>query len=97
MMQQLKKMQQEMARVQDELANTTVEGTAAAGSVTISMNGDFRVTRLVIKPEVVDADDVETLEDLIVVAFNDAMAKAKAINEQKMGKLTGGLRIPGLM
>jgi DNA-binding YbaB/EbfC family protein len=96
-MQQLKKMQQEMARVQDELANTTVEGTAAAGSVTISMNGDFRVTRLVIKPEVVDADDVETLEDLIVVAFNDAMAKAKAINEQKMGKLTGGLRIPGLM
>ena len=77
MMQQLKKMQQEMARVQDELANTSVEGTAAGGVVTCAVN--------------------DTLEDLVVVALNDAIVKAKALSEQKMGKLTGGMKIPGLM
>jgi DNA-binding protein YbaB len=65
MMQQLKKMQQEMARVQDELANTVVEGVAAGGVVTASVN--------------------------------DAIVKAKALSEQKMGRLTGGMKIPGLM
>lgn len=96
MMQQLRKMQQEMARVQDELANTTVEGTAAGGVVTVAVNGEFRVTKLTIKPEAVDPADIETLEDLLVVALNDAIAKAKALSEQKMGKLTGGMKIPGL-
>jgi DNA-binding YbaB/EbfC family protein len=97
MMQQLRKMQQEMARVQDELANTVVEGTAAGGVVTASVNGEFRITKLTIKPEAVDPSDVETLEDLLVVALNDAIGKAKALSEQKMGKLTGGMKIPGLM
>jgi DNA-binding YbaB/EbfC family protein len=96
MMQQLRKMQQEMARVQDELANTTVEGTAAGGVVTVVVNGEFRVTKLTIKPEAIDPSDVETLEDLLVVALNDAIGKAKALSEQKMGKLTGGMKIPGL-
>jgi DNA-binding YbaB/EbfC family protein len=96
MMQQLRKMQQEMARVQDELANTTVEGTAAGGVVTVVVNGEFRVTKLTIKPEAVDPNDVETLEDVLVVALNDAIGKAKALSEQKMGKLTGGMKIPGL-
>jgi DNA-binding YbaB/EbfC family protein len=97
MMQQLKKMQQEMARVQDELANATVEGSAAGGVVTCAVNGEFRVTKLTIKPEAVDPEDIETLEDLVVVALNDAIVKAKALSEQKMGKLTGGMKIPGLM
>jgi DNA-binding YbaB/EbfC family protein len=97
MMQQLKKMQQEMARVQDELANTTVEGTAGGGVVTAGVNGDFRLTKLSLKPEAVDPEDIETLEDLVVVAVNDAITKAKALSEQKMGKLTGGMKIPGLM
>ncbi len=97
MMQQLRKMQQDMARVQDELANTVVEGSAAGGVVTASVNGDFRVTKLTITPEAIDPDDVETLEDLLVVALNDAISKAKALSEQKMGKLTGGMKIPGLM
>jgi len=97
MMQQLRKMQQDMARVQDELANTVVEGSAAGGVVTASVNGDFRVTKLTIKPEAIDPDDVETLEDLLVVALNDAITKAKTLSEQKMGKLTGGMKIPGLM
>ncbi len=96
MMQQLRKMQQEMARVQDELANTTVEGTAAGGVVTVLVNGEFRVTKLTIKPEAVDPDDIDTLEDLLVVAVNDAIGKAKALSEQKMGKLTGGMKIPGM-
>ena len=77
MMQQLRKMQQEMARVQEELANATVEGSAAGGMVTASVNGEFRVTKLTIKPEAVDPNDVETLEDLVVVALNDAIVKAK--------------------
>ena len=97
MMQQLRKMQQEMARVQEELANATVEGSAAGGLVTASVNGEFRITKLTIKPEAVDPNDVETLEDLIVVALNDAIVKARALSEQKMGKLTGGMKIPGLM
>jgi DNA-binding YbaB/EbfC family protein len=97
MMQQLKKMQQEMARVQEELANASVEGSAAGGVVTVAVNGEFRILKIAIKPEAVDPEDVETLEDLIVVAVNDAVAKAKALSEQKMGRLTGGMRIPGLM
>ncbi len=96
MMQQLRKMQQEMARVQDELANTTVEGSSGGGAVTAGVNGDFRVTKLTIAPEAIDPDDIETLEDLLVVAINDAITKAKALSEQKMGKLTGGMKIPGL-
>jgi nucleoid-associated protein EbfC len=97
MMQQLRKMQQEMARVQEELANTVVDGTAAGGAVTASVNGEYRVTKVAIKPEAVDPDDLETLEDLIVVAFNDALGKVKALSESKLGRLTGGMRIPGLM
>lgn len=97
MMQQLRKMQQEMARVQEELANTVVEGTAAGGAVTATVNGEYRVTKVAIKPEAVDPDDIETLEDLVVVAFNDALAKVKTLSESKLGKLTGGMRIPGLM
>jgi DNA-binding YbaB/EbfC family protein len=97
MMQQLRKMQQEMARVQEELANTVIEGSAAGGAVVASVNGEFRVTKVAIKPEAIDPDDVETLEDLIVVAMNDAIAKVKTLSESKMGKLTGGMKIPGLM
>ncbi len=97
MMQQLRKMQQEMARVQDELANTIVDGTAGGGAVAVGVNGDFRITKVTIKPEAVDPDDIETLEDLLVVALNDAIGKAKALSEQRMGKLTGGMKIPGLM
>ena len=96
MMQQMRKMQQEMARVQDELAATSIEGTAASGAVTVAINGDFRVTKVAIKPEAVDPDDIETLEDLLVVALNDALAKVQELSSRKMGALTGGLKIPGL-
>lgn len=96
MMQQVKKMQADMARVQEELANTTVTGVAAGSAVTVEMNGEFRCTKVTVSKEAVDPDDVETLEDLIVVALNDAVAKVQELSSRKMGALTGGLKIPGM-
>ncbi len=97
MMAQMRKMQQEMARVQEELANTIVEGSAGGGAVTVAVNGDFKVTNVTLKPEAVDPEDIETLEDLVVIAFNDALGKVQTLSSSKMGALTGGLKIPGLM
>ena len=96
MMQQIRKMQQEMARVQEELANTVVEGSASGGAVTVGISGEFQVKKVTIKPEAVDPEDVETLEDLIVVAFNDALGKVNALSSSKLGAVTGGLKIPGM-
>lgn len=97
MMQQLRKMQQEMARVQEELANTVIEGSASGGLVTVGISGEFQVKKIAIKPEAVDPEDVETLEDLVMVAMNDALGRVQEISSKKMGALTGGMRIPGLM
>ncbi|HEX3469010.1 MAG TPA: YbaB/EbfC family nucleoid-associated protein [Candidatus Elarobacter sp.] len=96
MMQQIRKMQQDMERAQTELAASVVEGTASGGTVTIAISGDFKAKKVAIKPEAVDPADVETLEDLIVVALNDALAKVHELNSSKMGSVTGGLKIPGL-
>lgn len=96
MMAQLRKMQQDMARVQEELANTVIEGTAGGGAVTVGVNGEFKVTKVALKPEAVDPADIETLEDLITVAFNDALGKVQELSSRKMGALTGGMKIPGL-
>jgi DNA-binding YbaB/EbfC family protein len=96
MMQQIQKMQQEMAKAQDEIQSTTVEGAAAAGAVKVTMTGDFKVTKIVLDKSVVDPDDVETLEDVIVAALNDARAKAEAFSSQRMTAVTGGLKIPGM-
>ena len=96
MMQQMRKMQQEMTRIQEELANTVVEGSASGGLVTVGITGEFQVKKVTIKPDAVDPDDVETLEDLLVVALNDALGKVQALSSQKMGALTGGLKIPGM-
>ena len=97
MMAQMRKMQQEMEKVQDELANTSVEGSAGGGVVSIAISGDFRVTKVTLKPEAVDPDDIETLEDLLVVALNDGIGKVQTLSQTKMGRLTGGMKIPGLM
>ncbi len=97
MMQQVRKMQQNMERVQEELANTAVTGKAAGDAVTVEVMGDFRVTKVSVSKEAVDPDDVETLEDLLVVAFNDALTKVQALSGEKMSAVTGGMRIPGLM
>jgi nucleoid-associated protein EbfC len=96
MMNQLRKMQQEMAKAQDEIQTTTVEGAAGGGMVKITMTGDFRVTKITLDKSAVDPDDVETLEDLVIAAFNDARAKAEEFAAKRMGTVTGGLKIPGM-
>ena len=97
LMQQMRKMQQEMAKAQDELANTVVTGAASGGMVSVEMTCDHRVKSVKIGKEAVDPDDVESLEDLIVVALNDALKKVEETAQSRMGRLTGGMKIPGLM
>ena len=97
MMAQLRKMQEQMAKAQEELANTTVTGTAGGELVTIEMTGEFRVTSVRIKKDAADPEDLETLEDLVVVAMNDAIAKVQELSGKKLGAVTGGMKIPGLM
>jgi nucleoid-associated protein EbfC len=93
---QVKKMQAEMAKVQEELANTVVTGTAAGDAVRVEATCDQRVKSVTVSKEAVDPDDVETLEDLIVVAVNDALAKSTAESQRRMAAVTGGMRIPGV-
>ncbi len=90
-------MQAEMARVQAELDTMTVEGTAGGGAVTATVTGHGQVTAIAISKEVVDPDDVEMLQDLITAAVNDALNRVKQITEEKMARVTGGLRIPGVI
>ena len=97
LMAQVKKMQQEMAKAQEELANTVVTGTAAGGTVTVEVTCDQRMKSIKIGKDAVDPEDIETLEDLVTVAVNDALTKANEKAQQRMGGLTGGMRIPGLM
>jgi len=97
MMAQVKKMQAEMAKAQEDLASTVVSGTAAGGAVSVDMTCDNRVTAVKLSKEAVDPDDTETLEDLLVVAINDAVHKAQETSAKRMSSVTGGLRIPGLM
>ncbi|GIP50895.1 YbaB/EbfC family nucleoid-associated protein [Paenibacillus sp. DXFW5] len=96
MMKQVKKMQEQMLKAQEELASKTVEGTAGGGVVTVEVNGHKKVLALTIKPEAVDPDDVEMLQDLVLTAVNDALTKAEELANQDMGKFTGGMKIPGL-
>ncbi|MHB8462519.1 MAG: YbaB/EbfC family nucleoid-associated protein [Vulcanimicrobiaceae bacterium] len=97
LMAQVKKMQTEMARAQEELAATTVTGSAAGGQVKIEMTCDQRVTKISLEADVVDPSDIETLEDVLLVAFNDAIEKASQASQKRMSSVTGGMHIPGLM
>ena len=96
-MAQVKKMQAEMTRAQEELAATSVTGTAGGGAVTVGMTCEYRVTSIKVAKDAIDPEDAETLEDLLVVAVNDAVANAKAATEKRMSTVTGGMRIPGMM
>ncbi len=92
--QMARQMQKEMMRIQEELANATVEGTAGS-YITVTMNGHRDIKSIKIAPEVVDPDDVETLQDLIVAAIADASKKAQELAEQRLGPLAGGMKLPG--
>ena len=95
-MKQAQQMQKKMLQMQEELAHRTVEATVGGGMVTVTVNGKNEVLQVKIEPQVVDPDDVEMLEDLIVAGVNEALRKAQEMATEEMGKLTGGLKIPGL-
>lgn len=96
MMKQVQKMQQDMMKLQEELKERTVEATAGGGVVKAVANGKKELVKIEIKPEAVDPDDVEMLQDLVLAATNEALQKAEEMVSQEMSKLTGGLNIPGL-
>jgi hypothetical protein len=96
MMRQVKKMQEQMLKAQEELGNKEVEGTAGGGVVTVRANGHKKILAVTIKPEAVDPDDVEMLQDLVLAAVNDALNKAEEMASKDMARFTGGMKIPGL-
>ena len=96
MIKQAQKMQQDMLKMQEEIEQQSVEASSGGGAVSVKMSGKKVLEEIKINPEVVDADDVEMLEDLILVAVNDALKKVDDINQSKMSQLTGGMNIPGL-
>ncbi len=96
LMKQAQEMQAKMARVQEELEAREVEGTAGGGMVTVRMNGKQEVLGLKIKPEAVDPDDVEMLEDLVLAAIREARNHAETLMQTEMAKVTGGMNLPGL-
>ena len=96
MIRQAQQLQQRMAKIQEELGNETVEGTAGGGVVTVVMNGHQVMQSIKIQPEAVDPEDVSMLEDLVMAATNEAMEKARALAAQRLGAITGGLRLPGM-
>ena len=89
-------MQQEMVRVQSELAETTIDGSAGGGVVRATVTGKQELLSVTIDPGAVDPDDVEMLQDLVVAAVNDALRASRELAESKMAALTGGLRLPGM-
>lgn len=96
MMKQVKKMQEQMLKAQEELEHKVVEGTAGGGVVTVTANGHKKILNITIKPEAVDPDDIEMLQDLVLTAVNDVLTKVDDLANKDMGKFTGNMKIPGL-
>ena len=97
MLKQAQKMQADMARIQEELKNETVEASAGGGMVKVAMTGDLAVQSVTIDPDAVDPDDVEMLQDMVAAAVNEASRQAQELANRRMGEATGGMNIPGLM
>ena len=93
---QAQKLQQQMAKMQEELEEREYEATAGGGVVTAKVNGKKELVALTIKPEAVDPDDVEMLQDTVMAAVNEALRTAAETSEREMGKLTGGMNLGGL-
>ena len=96
LMKQAQMLQKQMAEMQEEISNTVFEGNANGDLVVEQVNGKKELLSLKIKPEIVDPDDVEMLEDLVITAVRMALSKAEQETSEKMGKLTGGMNMPGL-
>ena len=97
MMQQAQKLQAQLVKAQEELGNLTVEASSGGGAVTVVMNGQQKIQSVKISPEVVNPEDVELLEDMVLTAVSEAFNKSQEAAAQRLGGLTGGLKIPGLM
>ena len=96
MMKKVQKMQAEMLKMQEELKTRTVETTVGGGALTIVANGNKEIESIKIKPEALDPDDVEMLQDMIVSGVNEAMRKIDEMTEREMSKITGGMKLPGM-
>jgi DNA-binding YbaB/EbfC family protein len=96
-LQQMQAMQRKMEMLQAEIEEKELTTTAGGGAVTVTVNGKKEVTKLELKPEIVDPDDIEMLQDLIMVAVNEGIRQIEELANNEMGKLTGGLNIPGLL
>ena len=96
LMQQAQKLQSKLAQAQEELSNITVEASSGGGAVKVTMNGQQKIQSVKILPEVINSDDVELLEDLVLTAVSEAIAKSQEVAAEHLGGLTGGLKIPGL-
>ncbi|ABX06557.1 MAG TPA: YbaB/EbfC family nucleoid-associated protein [Herpetosiphon sp.] len=96
MLNQLQQMQKKLMQAQEDLGKTLVEGSAGGGVIEVKMNGHREILSITIAPEAVDPNEIEMLQDLLMLAINDASKKAEELSNAKMGPLTGGLNIPGL-
>jgi hypothetical protein len=97
LLKQAQEMQARMAKIQEELGQKTVQGSAGGGMVQVTVNGQFNLTAIQIESSVIKAEEKDMLEDLILAAVNDGMRKARDMASAEMAKLTGGFKIPGLM
>jgi nucleoid-associated protein EbfC len=97
LLKQAQDMQARMAKIQEELANKTVDGSAGGGMVQVTVNGQFNVTAVKIEASVINAAEKDMLEVLVLAAVNDGVRKARDLVSSEMSKITGGLKIPGLM
>ena len=96
MMQQAHKLQARLAQAQEEMSNLTIEASSGGGAVKITINGQQKIQSVKISPEVINPEDVELLEDLVLTAVSEAIAKSQEVAAEHLGGLTGGLKIPGL-
>ena len=94
---QAQQMQARLAKIQEELESETVEASAGGGAIKVVVTGHQKVMSVTISPDVVDPDDVEMLQDLVMAAVNEAMDKAKDLAATRLGAITGGMKLPGLM
>jgi len=94
---QAQQLQAKLAKAQEELGNITVEATSGGGAVKVVIDGHQRVHSVEISPEAVESEDVELLQDLVMTAVNEAITKSQELVNKRLGSLTGGLNIPGLL
>ena len=96
MMKQAQKMQKKMLKMQEELAEKTVESSAGGGMVKVVANGSQKIESIFLEKEIVEPEDIEMLQDLVLAAVNDALNKSQEMVSGEMNKITGGLKIPGM-